>query len=94
MTNDRRNDKTTLNLMQRVFDALGNATAMLTIDELAERLRIEPQTIGYALQRLRRYRSLRSHCMDGEWRYGLPPGAERPIDRRGGPRQMVGEIAA
>lgn len=83
---DRRTDKTSFNLTQRTFDALGSAASMLTADELATVLRVEKITVDGALRRLRKLRCLKSACMDDEWRYGLRPGAERPEDRRGNRR--------
>ena len=91
---DRRTDKTGLNLQLRVFDALGNASGMVAMDELRMALGFDEIVIINALQRLRRMKCLRSICVDGEWRYGLRPGAERPIDRRGGARQMAQEMTA
>jgi len=83
---DRRTDKSNFNIAQRVFDELGNATGMLTAEKLGESLRLDGATIDNALRRLRQLRCLRSMCDDGEWRYGLRVGAERPRDRRGKPR--------
>ena len=80
---ERRSDPNSLNLQQRVFDALGRASCMLALDELVASLGLDPIVVGNALQRLRRLKCLRSMCVDGEWRYGLRPGAERPVDRRG-----------
>lgn len=83
---DRRTDKSNFNIAQRVFDALGNAAGMLTADALSASLRLDGATIDNALRRLRQLKCLRSICDDGEWRYGLRVGAERPRDRRGKPR--------
>jgi len=90
---ERRTDKTAFNLMQRTFDVLGSATSMLTIGEIARELHVEVRVIDNALDRLRRARCLRSANVDGQWRYGLRHGAERPLDRRGR-RQLMQEIAA
>lgn len=84
---ERRRDNAGLTLQLRVFDALGSAKGMLAKDDLIALLGLDEIVIGNAVQRLRRLKCLCSICVDGEWRYGLRPGAERPVDRRGGTRQ-------
>jgi DNA-binding IclR family transcriptional regulator len=89
LTTDRRTDKSNFNIAQRVFDQLGEATEMLTVEALGAALRIDLVTVTGALRRLRKLHCLRSTCEDGDWRYGLRVGAERPLDRRGRPRRFA-----
>lgn len=94
---DRRTDTAGLNLQQRVFDALGTASGMLSMGALTAATGLPEIVLTNALQRLRRMKCLRSMCVDGEWRYGLRPGAQRPTDRRGGRtsfRQVAQETSA
>ena|SRR5690348_3643934 len=90
---DRRIDKRSLNIGQRVFDAL-QAKPRQTQRELALALSIHELSIESAIRRLRLVRAVTAECADRIWRYSLAPGAQRPTDRRGGKKQMAQEVAA
>lgn len=93
-SHDRRVDNRAFNIMQRVFDELPTERG-LTIEELEHRTRYMKASIVGALKRLQLRRCLRpASCVDGVWTYSKRPDAERPVDRRGGSRQMMQAMAA
>jgi hypothetical protein len=82
-SHERRVDKRSFNIMQRVFDDL-TLHPNASVDELCARLRIDRLSVLGGLRRLRLVKAVRASCVDGEtWRYSLKSGAERPRDRRG-----------
>lgn len=71
------------NIQQRVFDTLASSAGPQSLAELTAALPFEPRSIRKALRRLREMRLMHSICVDGEWRFSIRRGAQRPQDGRG-----------
>lgn len=77
---DRRSDKRSLTLMQRVFEELVRQTS---IPELVARIGASHESIVSAIKRLQLRRALEpASCIDGVWLYRRRKDADRPCDRR------------
>jgi hypothetical protein len=83
-----------VNIMQRVFDALPTDGIGVSVGELALRAKVTRDSVISALTRLKTQRALeRASCVGGVWLYRRRADALRPMDRRGGKRQQMAEVA-
>lgn len=71
------------NNMQQVFDALADHGSAIPLPALAELLPLDRDSIRKALMRLICVETVYVTGARGMQRYGVVPGATRPVDRRG-----------
>lgn len=87
-SHDRRTEKRSLNVMQRVFDALSTDHG-LTVAEIAQMTRVAPESVRRAIERLQLQRAMEpTDRIGGQWLYRRKDTATRPLDRRGS-RQLL-----
>lgn len=73
---------------QRAFDLMRASPHLLSIEDLAKRMRVDRDVVAHAMDRLQRKHVITAVCQDKQWRYGVKASAERPADKRGGTHRI------